>query len=122
MRNLKYELIKLLEWRNKTVEDIEYVILNNQLLEVDKFLKVYDVEYNDGYANSDKELNESLKIIGTNFIVYVDDYEGAKSLSYLSVPRKEDLKLDDEKLDEKLIVDETYHYQYDEDEDDDDEI
>lgn len=120
MRNLKEELNKLLEWKVKSIDDISYVVLNNQLLELKKFLDVYDVEYNDSYSNTNKELNDTLKIIGKDFIIYVDDYDGAKSLSYLSIPSQEQLNSDDDKLEEKLIVDGSYHYDFDDDEDDDD--
>lgn len=109
MQNLKTELNKLLKWHNKSTQDIDYIILNNKLLPLNKFLKAYDVEYNDGYINTDKELNESLKIVGIDFVIYVDNYDGAKSLSYLSIPNESDLDSNDNQLQNKLIVGSIYN-------------
>lgn len=95
MRNLKSELVNILKYKNKKLEDIDWVSIDDKELLLNDFLEGMDVEYNDGYVTEYPELNDSLKIFGEDFLIYVDDYDGALYLACISLPSRKRLNKKD---------------------------
>lgn len=108
MRNLKKELVNLLKYKNRSLDDIIWISLDNKELVLNQFLEGMDVEYNDDYSRKYPELNESLKIFGEDFLIYVDDYDGALSLAYLYLPSRKKLNGKDKADISRLLVKNNY--------------
>ena len=80
--NLKTETIKVLEEHGKKIDDIVAVCGDDFKVPVEDFLKFSDTEYDSGYGA--QEVASDLKIIGKDFIMVREEYDGSESWVYIS--------------------------------------
>ena len=93
MRNLKDETLDYMSYRQKTVEDIDWVGGDDFSIPVDVFFKLADTMYDSGFGTA--EVAQDLKIVfkdGSAFVRH--EYDGAECWKYVNF-RKPDVERTD---------------------------
>ena len=84
IKNLKSETIEFLARNGKTIDDIRFISLHGDGLDVDEFLKLADREYNAGYGHNYVDL--SLVIAGDDWWMERREYDGAEGWFFMTKP------------------------------------
>lgn len=82
--NLKIETLKVLELNKKSVDDIRWIGTKYETINTEKFWQLADTEYNSGYGA--QEVASDLIIVGDNWWLERDSYDGAEGWAYKSMP------------------------------------
>ena len=109
MINLYEEIIGILEAHNKTIADIQYIIypkiinnfesIYNKLYTVDinDFMEIAKrTNYDNGYGGN--EIPLSLKIVGKDWWLERDEYDGSEWFEYKTLPKKPEEELSIERI------------------------
>ena len=109
MINLYEEIIAILEAHNKTIADIQYIIypkiinglesIYNKLctVNIDNFMKIAkETNYDNGYGRN--EIPISLKIVGKDWWLEREEYDGSEWFEYKTLPEKPEEELFIEKI------------------------
>jgi len=87
MVNLLQETIKVLSYYDKTLEDIEYVQLDDEYCLSGDFVKLAEtINYDAGYGLA--YINQNLLIIGNNWWLERREYDGSEWWEFQTFPRK----------------------------------
>ena len=93
MRNLKDETLDYMSYRQKTVEDIDWVGGDDFSIPVDVFFELADTMYDSGFGAA--EVAQDLKIVFKDGSAFIrDEYDGAESWKYVNF-RKPDVERTD---------------------------
>lgn len=95
LKNLYQETIDKLECNNKTIKDVKYVKYNGDwYTTIDQFLEVAkDIYYEKGYGCV--YINETIIIVGFNWWLERNEYDGAEWWEYKEMPHRENATLKD---------------------------
>ena len=114
MINLYEEIIGILEAHNKTIADIQYIICpkvydfnsvyermhyNDKLysININNFMEIAKrTNYDNGYGGN--EIPLSLKIVGKDWWLERDEYDGSEWFEYKTLPEKPEEELFIEKI------------------------
>lgn len=97
--NLLTETILDLEKNNKTLEDVEFCLIENRYFSVELFKKISNKSYNCSFGGN--EVNLSLVLVGKDFWLERWEYAGSEGWVYKSLPKKTEL----EELNPKIFED-----------------
>lgn len=90
--NLYEELIDKLEHQNKTIEDIEFVCGRDFYVDVNEFLEIAKkTNYDNGFGAT--EIAKDLLIVGKDWWLERQDYDGSEWFEYKTMPIKPNVKL-----------------------------
>ena len=90
--NLLKETIEILEENKKTFEDIEWIGTKNHFIDVERFKKIADTEYDDGYGSP--QVAQNLIIVGNNWWLERHEYDGSEWWEYKEIYKKPSNELD----------------------------
>lgn len=82
--NLKTETLKVLKLNKKTVEDIRWIGTKYETINAEKFWRLADTEYDEGYGA--QKVATDLLIVGDNWWLERESYDGAEHWVYKSIP------------------------------------
>jgi hypothetical protein len=82
--NLLQETLEVLSENGKTVQDVEWVILDNKKTTWNNFFKIADFSYDSGFGCN--EISLALKIIGKDWWLERGEYDGSEWWSFKKVP------------------------------------
>lgn len=92
MKNLLEETKEILKDYNKKIEDIKWIGSNKNYIDIDKFLKIANIEYDSGYGSP--EVAQNLIVVGDNWWLERHEYDGAEWWEHKEIPKKPNNKLD----------------------------
>jgi hypothetical protein len=84
--NLLQETIEDLALNDKSFDDVIFIGGNTFQISVDNFKAVADTEYDDGYGG--QEVADDLTIIGDDFYMTRDEYDGSEQWEFHILPIK----------------------------------
>lgn len=86
--NFKKEILDTLKINNKTIKDIEWLGLNGCVIEndIENFLSLADIEHEVGFGCP--TIDGGFLIVGEDWWIEVDDYDGYQSLVFRKKPSK----------------------------------
>ena len=84
--NLLRETIKVLKEYNKEPKDVEWVGTNDGYITWDKFKKLADRNYDNGYGG--EEVNIDLVVVGKDWWLERHEYDGSEWWEYKTLPQK----------------------------------
>lgn len=90
--NLFKETLEILKDNNKTFEDILWIGTRNYYVDKEKFKEIANVEYDDGYGG--QEVARNLIIVGDDWYLERNEYDGSEWWELKKMPIKPDKKLD----------------------------
>ena len=88
--NFKKEILDVLKTNNKTTKDIEWLGFNGCVIEndIENFLSLADIEHEVGFGCP--TIDDSFLIVGKDWWIEVDDYDGYQDLVFRTKPSKPD--------------------------------
>ncbi len=91
--NLLKETKEILKQNNKKIEDIRWIGNNIYFVDIEKFIEIANVNYNDDFGSS--KVAEDLLIVGDNWWLERHEYDGSEWWEYKTIPimPKEKLEL-----------------------------
>ena len=92
MSNLLVETREDLEDNNKTINDINWVGNNKFYFDVNEFLNIANVEYDDSYGAP--EVAQDLLVVGDNWWLERHEYDGSEWWEYKEIPLKPNTKIE----------------------------
>lgn len=92
MSNLLVETREVLEDNNKTINDINWVGNNKFYFDVNEFLNIANVEYDDSYGAP--EVAQDLLVVGDNWWLERHEYDGSEWWEYKEIPLKPNTKIE----------------------------
>ena len=92
MSNLLVETIEVLKNHNKTINDINWVGNGKYYFDVNEFLNIANVEYDNGYGAP--EVAEDLLVVGDNWWLERHEYDGSEWWEYKEIPLKPNKKIE----------------------------
>lgn len=96
MSNLKQETLKVLDEHGKTKNDILWIGGTDYCVPIDLFWELADTTYDDGYGAP--KVAVDLVIVGKDFWLERDEYDGAEWWDFKSVPKKPEFEYPVERL------------------------
>lgn len=89
-KNFKEEILDVLKFYDKTTKDIEWLGLNGCVIEndIENFLFLADIEHEVGFGCP--TIDDSFFIVGKDWWIEVDDYDGYQDLVFKTKPSKPD--------------------------------
>lgn len=84
--NLLEETKEILENNNKKLEDILWIGSSKNFVDVNEFIKIADVEYDNGYGAP--QVAENLLVVGVDWWLERHEYDGSEWWEYKSIPVK----------------------------------
>lgn len=95
LRNLYESTIDSLEGNNKTIKDVKYVkYCDDYYTTIEQFLEVAkDIYYEGGYGHV--YINETILIVGFDWWLERNEYDGAEWWEYKEMPSRENATLKD---------------------------
>lgn len=85
MANLLKETIQILKYNGKSLNDVEWIGLQDGYITLDEFEKHADRYYNNGYGGI--EVNDDLIIMGKDWYLTRDEYDGSEWWNYNSMDK-----------------------------------
>ena len=87
-KNFKEEILDVLKFYDKTTKDIEWLGLNGCVIEndIENFLSLADIEHKVGFGCP--TIYDSFLIVGKDWWIEVDDYDGYQDLVFRTKPSK----------------------------------
>ena len=92
MSNLLVETREILEDNNKTINDINWVGDGKYYFDVNEFLNIANVEYDDSYGAP--EVAQDLLVVGDNWWLERHEYDGSEWWEYKEIPLKPNAKIE----------------------------
>ena len=92
MSNLLVETIEVLKNYNKTINDINWVGNGKYYFDVNEFLNIANVEYDNGYGA--QEVAQDLLVVGDNWWLERHEYDGSEWWEYKEIPLKPNKKIE----------------------------
>ena len=89
--NLLEETKKVLSDHDKKIDDIKWIGTKNVYVSIDDFLKKADTKYDDGFGAQEVACN--LVIVGDNWWLTREEYDGAEGWRFNQIPTKPDTQL-----------------------------
>lgn len=86
MKNLLEETISKLNSEQKTLDDIEFISLDDEYIPLEVFKNIANKSYYSGYGES--EINKSLMIVGKDWWLERYDYDGCEWWEFKQLPVK----------------------------------
>lgn len=88
--NLYEETIESLEFYGKSKEDVLFVVVSlNERTSIENFLdKAKKIDYDNGYGL--QEINQNLKLVGIDWILERNEYDGSEWWEIKAMPKIED--------------------------------
>ncbi len=110
LESLYEETFRVLEQNGKHIDDIEFIVCEGQLIPLDKFFDaIIDLWYDNGYGGI--EINETLMIVGKDWWLEREEYDGSEWWEYKELPAKTNLKEKDiSKNQIKQLISQHKHY------------
>lgn len=90
--NLLQEIKRKLQVCGKTINDIRWIGTTEVYIDINKFLKLADTEYDSGYGSP--KVAEDLIIVGENWWLERHEYDGSEWFEYKELPLKPKEHLD----------------------------
>ena len=86
--NFKKEILDTLKINNKTTKDIEWLGFNDCVIEndIENFLSLADIGHEVGFGCP--TIDDSFLIVGKDWWIEVDDYDGYQDLVFRTKPSK----------------------------------
>ena len=84
--NLLKETVSILEDRNKSLSDIEWIGTSREYVDINKFIEIADTSYDDDYGSP--KVAEDLLIVGNNWWLERHEYDGSEWWEYKELPTK----------------------------------
>ena len=91
MINLLDETKDILADNYKTINDIKWIGNNKFYFDANEFLKIANVEYDDGYGAP--EVAQDLLVVGDNWWLERHEYDGLEWWEYKEIPLKPNKKI-----------------------------
>lgn len=86
MINFLKETINQLEFHNKTFDDVIWIGNDEYEISKEDFMKLADIYYDNGYGGA--EIAEDLYIVGTDWWLERDEYDGSEWWEYKTLPTR----------------------------------
>lgn len=86
LQNLLKETINYLEVCEKSLKDVLWVQTRKGWATVDKFIKLANFEYDDGFGGT--EISLKLKVVGDNWWLERHEYDGSEWWEFKELPTK----------------------------------
>ena len=90
--NLLKETKQILKENGKKIEDIKWIGSNKNYVDIEKFIEIADTKYDDGYGAS--EVATNLLIVGDDWWLEREEYDGSEWWEFKSIPKKPKTKLE----------------------------
>lgn len=84
--NFLQETKDVLERNNKTFKNIKNIYGNEFQITLENFIDFADKDYDNGYGG--QEMPEDIKILGDDFYMTRDEYDGSENWVYHTMPNK----------------------------------
>ena len=84
--NLLKETVSILEDRNKSLSDIEWIGTSREYVDINKFIEIADTSYDNDYGSP--KVAEDLFIVGNNWWLERHEYDGSDWWEYKELPTK----------------------------------
>lgn len=88
MINFKEETLKVLKEHGKTINDVVWVGNDEVEYSMTSLLNCWDVEYDNGFGGT--EVDEDLLIVGKDWWLERDEYDGSEWWEFKSLPKRPD--------------------------------
>ena len=92
MSNLLVETREVLEDNNKTINDINWVGDGKYYFDVNEFLNIANVKYDNGYGAP--VVAQDLLVVGANWWLERHEYDGSEWWEYKEIPLKPNKKIE----------------------------
>ena len=89
MKNLLEETIDILKRNGKTENDVIYCCGDSFKFTWENFKNISNVNYDDGYGSP--EVARDLKVVGDNFWLERNEYDGSEWWEFKQIPNYEDV-------------------------------
>lgn len=90
--NLLEETKEILENNNYTLDDIEWVGTSLHYIDKEEFIKLADIDYDNGYGS--QKVADNLILVGKNFWLERHEYDGSEWWELKKLPKKPTEKLE----------------------------
>ena len=90
MKNLLDETINILSENGKTKNDIKWIGNSIKFINWDDFKLIANRKYDDGFGWA--EISEELLIVGDDFWLERNEYDGSEWWEFKTIPTKPDIK------------------------------
>ena len=109
--NLKQETLDILAEHGKNISNIKGILGNSFQIPVDNFLNISDIDYDNGYGRV--EVARDLKIIGDDFVMIRQSYDGAECWCFISTRLpKQIVEIDCVTISQALEKDEDFEEEF----------
>lgn len=92
MINLLKETKEILKDNGKTIEDIKWIGNSKYYVDINKFVEIANVEYDDDFGSP--KVAEDLKVVGNDWWLERHEYDGSEWWEYKSIPIVPDKKIE----------------------------